>query len=238
MEERDSMRLSSIKLLPVVGLVMLVATGAALAGPKIQFKSTKYDWGSAPQGSKIPLTYDFKNVGDKTLTIDAVHTSCGCTNAEASSKSVAPGKSAKITAVFNSSGYKGKVMKTITVDTNDPDQKNIQLNASGNVKANVEVFPGRINFGVLKPGRTFTQTLVVKTVNPGKIWPVGAEASANYITVTPPVKSKSTKGAWEIHVTVKGGQRPAGRVYDSIAIRTNQQNAGLQTVGVSGNLVE
>ncbi len=232
------MRLSITRIMPVVGLVTLVAASSILAGPKIEFKNTKFDWGSVGQGTKVSLTYDFKNVGDQTLTIDGVHTSCGCTNAEASSKSIAPGKSAKITAVFNSSNFKGKVMKTITVDTNDPDSKNVSLSASGNVKPNVEILPGRINFGILKPGKEFKQTLLIKTANPKKLWPIGADASKDYISTEPPVKSRTTPGAWEIHVTIKRGTLPAARVYESLSIRTNDKTSQMQNVGITGNLAD
>lgn len=216
---------------------VIFSSVAVMAAAKIDFESTKYDWGKEAQGTKINLAWSFKNTGNDTLTIGNVRTSCGCTNAKASAKSIAPGKSAKITAVFNSAGYRGKAMKTITVETNDPQNATVTLTAAGYIQPPVEVYPQRINFGNLKPGRTFEQTVIVKSSDPSKIWVTGAETQANYITVGKPVKHGNEKGTWELHVKVKNQNANPGRVYDSIVIRTNDKNGAPVVQTITGTFV-
>ncbi|MCC6483742.1 MAG: DUF1573 domain-containing protein [Armatimonadetes bacterium] len=223
-------------LVAAFAVVVALSASMASAAPKIAFSNTKYDWGKEPQGAKVNLVWDFKNTGDQTLTINNVRTSCGCTNAQASTKTIAPGKSAKITAVFNSAGYRGKVMKSITVETNDPQNGTVSLTAAGLIQPPLDVFPQRVNFGTLKPGKTFQQTIIVKSSNPAKIWVTSAETQANFITLGKPVKHGSEKGAWEIKVTVKNNGTNSGRVYESILIRSNEANGAPVVQTVTGTL--
>ncbi len=230
-----SFRFASVAL-AVAAVTLMAVAGSAMAGAKIQFVKPKYDFGSVGQGLKVNLAFPFKNVGDSELTIGDIHTSCGCTNASASSTKVAPGKTAQIKAVFNTGGYKGKVMKTITVETNDPDNKSVQLIVTGVVKAGVEVFPTSINFGTLKRGKAFNQTLVIKPLDPANFSVTSIDCNAGYISVSKPRKHPSIKGAWEAQVSIKGDGAPSGKVFDSIQVRTNLQGTPVVGVRVLGTV--
>ena len=59
----------------------------AAQGPKIKFAETSYDFGTALQDTQVKHVFKFKNVGNDTLKIAQVQTSCGCTAAESSTMS-------------------------------------------------------------------------------------------------------------------------------------------------------
>ena len=63
----------------------------------------------------------FKNETNKILNIENIHASCGCTEAEAKKRSLAPQESTAIVVNFNSKGYRGPVTQFIYVNTDDLD---------------------------------------------------------------------------------------------------------------------
>ena len=102
-------------------------------GPKIQFKESKWDFGNKKQGEVLKHTFRFENVGDETLVIHRVRTSCGCAAAMLSKKELAPGEKGKIEAKFNTQGYYGEQNKFIYVESNDPSESVKQLMISASI---------------------------------------------------------------------------------------------------------
>lgn len=52
---------------------------AVIAGPKISVDNAVYDFGEVLEGIAVIHTFILSNVGDESLAIEQVHTSCGCT---------------------------------------------------------------------------------------------------------------------------------------------------------------
>lgn len=119
----------------VVALFILVGLGlAALGAPKISVDQTHYDFGEVVAGIAITHTFVLTDAGDQPLIINRVWTSCGCTTTALSKTTLAPGESVDLTVTFNSTGYTGKVGKTITVESNDPVTPQLTLVITGTVK--------------------------------------------------------------------------------------------------------
>ncbi len=221
-----ALRFSFRRLLVWAALVMVLGASLAAAvsaAPKVDFGKTKEDFGTVGQGKTLNLRFPFKNAGNEELTIGQIHTSCGCTNAVASATSLAPGKSAEIRAEFRSGAFRGKVLKTITVQTNDPNNSLASLTVTGYVKPSVEFFPSAIRFGTLKPHKAFTQTVIVRPLDAKGFAITSVESQASWLVTGKPHKSSSVKGAWEIPVTVRAEGVPEGRAYETLLIRTNQK---------------
>ena len=80
--------------------------------------STNKDFGKIEEGTKLEVSFRFKNTGDKPLLISRVQPSCGCTIAEQSKEPVAPGAEGQVKATFNSEGRTGSNHKTLFVYAN------------------------------------------------------------------------------------------------------------------------
>jgi uncharacterized cupredoxin-like copper-binding protein len=87
---------------------------------KIYLPETEHDFGKVENGKVVD--YDFKvvNQGKSALEIKDIKTSCGCTAAMASSKSIEPGKDGTIKVELNTKGHTGKMVRTVTIKSNDP----------------------------------------------------------------------------------------------------------------------
>lgn len=128
----------------LTGLVFVLAAaylsasfGAAAKGPKIVFKTDKWDFGKVKQGKEAAYEFAFKNEGDEVLQIGNVESTCGCTAVLVSNRKINPGGSGIIKVTFNSTGYAGEVIKYVYVETNDPSNRRAQLR----VEAAVDVPP-------------------------------------------------------------------------------------------------
>jgi hypothetical protein len=67
--------------------------------------------------------FKYENVGKTPVHFKMVHASCGCTTARTQKNQVNPGEKGEITATFNIGGRNGTQVKTVTVQTDDPDPK-------------------------------------------------------------------------------------------------------------------
>lgn len=125
-----------------------------MAAPNLVVESPNFDFGEIFQGEQVPHVFSFSNTGDQTLSIDRVNSSCGCTAALISEKTLAPGGKGEVKVSFDSTRFRGQVTKTVYLYSNDPAQPVMQLFIRGNVKESVTIDPVQVNFGPLVVGRT------------------------------------------------------------------------------------
>jgi len=107
----------------------------AFSGPDMVFEERKHDFGFLTQGKKVEHVFRFKNNGDVHLIIDDIKTSCGCTAAVLSDKTIAPGSEGEILVRFDSRGKFGRFVKKIYIMTNVQDQPIREIEVSGEVEA-------------------------------------------------------------------------------------------------------
>jgi len=148
----------------IVVFLLLLPLGAALfAKPAIKFKSVTVDFGEVTSGKVVDILFEFENAGNDTLHIKNIIPSCGCTTADLAKKEFQPGEKGTIASKFNTSGYNGKVVKTITVTSNDPNAPETRLTMKGTVIlkdfAQAGLKPEQIDFAAVAVGKTYVRTL-------------------------------------------------------------------------------
>ncbi|RMG67043.1 MAG: DUF1573 domain-containing protein, partial [Bacteroidetes bacterium] len=124
------------KVLAISGTLNRVMTAEQLARmPNIEFETLEYDAGSVLAGEKVVYAFKFRNTGVDDLELLQVKASCGCTATAPKDKVIPGGGSSEIVATFDSRGRSGLQQKTITVQSNDPDQKTVILRLKVNVES-------------------------------------------------------------------------------------------------------
>jgi hypothetical protein len=118
-----------------LAVLLLASAGFASAakGPKISFKEDAWNFGKSKGGEDLVHEFVFKNDGDEALHIKNVETSCGCTAALVSDKTVEAGKSGRIKVTFSTRGYSGEVSRFVYVESDDPASPRVQLKISAAV---------------------------------------------------------------------------------------------------------
>jgi uncharacterized protein YdeI (BOF family) len=150
-----------MKKLMIVALWLL--TAVAFAKSTIKFANTTVDFGEVSSGKIVDIVFEFENTGDDVLLIKNVIPSCGCTTAALTKKEYQPGEKGTIVSKFNTSGYNGKVIKTITVASNDGEMAETRLTLTGTVIvkdfAQADLKPDRIAFGAAAIGKAYVRKL-------------------------------------------------------------------------------
>ena len=93
-------------------LFPLIHTSAVSLPPmaKLLWETEKdHDFGKIQQGRPVKFVFRYKNTGDAPLTLETVRTTCGCTAAEWTEGSVAPGASGEISVEYDA--YQGGAFK-------------------------------------------------------------------------------------------------------------------------------
>lgn len=110
-------------------------------GAKISFNKTSYDFGDVPQSQGIlKTTFEVRNTGDAVLEIGELSTSCGCTTAEISSKSIQANDTAVLTVYFDPDFHKepsDKLTRTVFIPSNDSSTPEAE------VKITVDILEGQ-----------------------------------------------------------------------------------------------
>lgn len=145
----------------ITGCALLFAS-AALAAPQLVVDHPTFDFGTIPQGKVVEHEFTFHNRGNSPLLIVRTRTSCGCTVANVSAKSLPPGARGEIKATFDSGNFSGAIHKTIYLETNDPKTPVFNLTLQGAVQEVLTISPRDINLGVVKTGSRKEVTVTVK----------------------------------------------------------------------------
>lgn len=125
------------------------------AAPKIEVTQTDFDFGSITVNDSPAHAFEIKNSGKSPLVISDIMTSCHCTSAKLKisgqpdspefgmmegennwQASLDSGQSAQLEVVYKPAvmPVKGQVSRVVTFNTNDPQNKTMQLQISANVQ--------------------------------------------------------------------------------------------------------
>src|SRR2546423_8175326 len=88
---------------------------------ELKFDNTEIELHPAPADKQAVGHFMYQNTGKQPVHFTSVKASCGCTTAQTQKDEVPPGEKGEITATFNIGGRTGTQVKTVTVQTDDPD---------------------------------------------------------------------------------------------------------------------
>ena len=100
------------------------------AQPTIAVSEKSYDFGSIGPKDVVERTFVIFNTGNAPLTISRAYTTCGCTKAEITARTIPPGKVAAVTITFDA-GYHDTAGQTVRrgliIENNDPRQSQAEI---------------------------------------------------------------------------------------------------------------
>jgi hypothetical protein len=211
--------------MPILGADLPVApTAPAPAatngiGPKIQFQTLAHDFGPVMAGKLIKYSYVFTNLGDQSLELRDVQT-CGCITTEWT-KTVAPGKTGRILASFDSTPFGGQLAKTITVNSNDRTNSKTVLQFAGTVWRPVDFNPTMVILN-LAPEASYASATVRLTNNLPEPVTLSAPESDNP-TFAAELKTIQPGREYEVVIALVF-PLPPGRLRAQITLKTSTTN--------------
>lgn len=218
-------------------------TITAVNGPKIEFKEESKDFGRVKQGKVLTHNFRFKNVGDATLIVRNVRTSCGCAAALASKRELKPGESGEIKATFKTRGYSGHNVKYIYVETNDPSarQKQLLLKASIDVPPSpkIELNSYSVDLGLVLEGEGMQTEVEIKNKGELELTVTPSHRDAVYFIggkqASPPFSIAAKKDA-QLHIKIPPRQK-RGLIKEYVLLKSNDPVRPTLSVYLSGYVV-
>lgn len=92
-----------------------------LDAPKISITESVWDIGIIELEEEVTHIFRVDNIGSEELKITQVRSSCSCLQVEITSDTIQPGEYSDIKAAFKEDERLGEAIKTIYIDSNDPD---------------------------------------------------------------------------------------------------------------------
>jgi hypothetical protein len=104
--------------------VIVKENNISSAGALIYLPETQHDFGKVNEGEILSYNFTFENKGTQPLLINDIRTSCGCTAAVVSDKTLQPGQSGSVKVDFDTKNRQGKMSRTVTLISNDTYEPN------------------------------------------------------------------------------------------------------------------
>ncbi len=167
-----------LRSLLISGILCTALTG--ICGGEARWIETTHDFGTFDESmGKVTCTMKFINIGDGDMIIQSVRPTCGCTAANYTRSSIAPGDTANISLAYNPIGRPGRFSKDVVVIT-DVEPKRTIITIKGNVIGSPNTVQSKyphgtgalkfnsltIPFGELRKGKT--KTVFIDAYNQSK----------------------------------------------------------------------
>ena len=151
MSNRSSVLGYAISIFAFIGLTAALSYAAGSPGlkPEIRFSENYWYLGYLPVNAVVHHDFWIYNSGGDTLRISKVTPGCGCTTAPLSKQAIAPNDSARLSVVFDTKNMLGKMIKEVTIKSNDPDKPEAQVTFMGVLNSEhpkVKVKPNVVRF--------------------------------------------------------------------------------------------
>src|SRR5437763_6016314 len=117
------------------------------AHAELKWEQTTVELHPAATDKEAVGHFKYQNTGSKPVRFQSVHTSCGCTAAQTQKDEVPPGEKGEITATFKIGDRTGTQVKTVTVDTDDPDHATTVLTLKAVIPQELEINPTFVFWG-------------------------------------------------------------------------------------------
>ena len=111
------------------------AKAAATKGPRIGVEPESFDFGKALQNKTLTKEFSLRNFGNEDLVISEVTTTCGCTVADLTTKTLKPGASTPLTVKLDTRSNQGKLERQVSIVSNDPQKKTLMIKVMADVES-------------------------------------------------------------------------------------------------------
>ena len=174
----------------------MVVLGGLCAAPVLSWGDLKWEnptieITAKPGSEEVTGAFRFVNAGSRPVTITSVQTTCGCTTAEPTKQTYAPGEAGEIRAIFTIGGRTGLQEKMITVATDADSARPAGLMLRVTIPELFTLTPGLL---LWRTGESLEEkSAVVSAAKPGTITAVEVAkiVSANVSARIEPVEAGS-----------------------------------------------
>jgi hypothetical protein len=209
------------------GFALLAAKDASLfpkpkdEGPDLRLVSYDLDIGSVYEGDKKGYSFRCRNAGSADLVISNVEASCSCIAPLVQSATVPPGGESEIKFLFDSTGERSGIAKTLYLSSNDPITPVVQLQIGGYVKSKtLRRSPREVSFGDVRHSSESVREVYVPSTEQESVRVLDVGCDSPYLSVSNAASADKQRPGTVIKVTLKPGA-PVGQFKAQLLIATD-----------------
>lgn len=212
-------------------MLLLVSSGFSQA--KLALDSQEIDLGEMYNGEVVKARIALKSAGKSPLRIVRISTSCGCTTVKQPQGDIPPGKTDFLEVEFNSAGFRGKAVKYVYIETNDPENQYASVTLSALIREELQPVQNNtlIWFGDVPVGKKAEQTYALKNISSNIIEIRSITASHKSLSVTFDKKEVPPEGTVTFVVSVT--PEKTGYLNETFFVETNSKHQKKVPVRVS-----
>jgi hypothetical protein len=214
-----------MKLIYNTFIMIFFITGIAFSQPKLLLDKYKIYLGTLYNGEKKNGKIIVKNIGNDTLHILNVESSCGCTTVKSPKNFLSPGQSDDIEYEYNSSGFTGEIEKYIIIYTNDTTARIVGVKLIADVRDILQSISGSNTLYIVESAvinKPITKKIAMKNVSGSPIIIRGDSVSSTSITVKMDKKNLQPDETLNVDVTVL--PKKPGLSNETLYIMTDHKN--------------
>ncbi len=202
---------------------------------KSMFAETSHDFGAVPRGSDAVYEFKFANKYEEDVHVAAVRSSCGCTTPRIKKADLKTYEEGAIICEFNTKQFVGPKAAVVTVVFSKPFHGEIQLQVKGNIRSDIDIEPGTIQFGDVDRGAT--KETQVKVSARKSNWEIKDVRSSNPNLAVSQLEKQNQPGRVVYTMNVKLKDSAAvGELNDNIVLVTNDPQYNMVTIPVHANI--
>jgi hypothetical protein len=188
-----------------------------------------HDFGTVPHGTLLTHKFTFTNIYDVPMQIIDVRKSCTCLDADPPQKVLLPHESAEIVLTMNAAKFNGPNAQTFYITFGPQYVSTAVIRVQANSRADVQLTPGYVNFGVVPQGTKASQAVAVKYVGTKRDWKI-----TEVVKPAGPfdVEATGSGASYQITVNLKS-DAPAGALLEPISLKTNDPTASVLQFNVA-----
>jgi hypothetical protein len=195
-----------------------------------------FEFGEAATGESLVHSFEIRNTGFRTVTITGVRADCGCIVANTPKQPLARGESVTITATVGLKNLRGKLRKSILVESDDPKNTHLQLIIQGMVTSNLRIRPSLVNFGKISTDSSATETVEIAMLDSEQPLRITKAVSSNSNRLLVRSEQLEFDKGHRLHVTLKG-PLALGRINESIRLYLDNPSESQAVIPVTALVV-
>jgi hypothetical protein len=202
-----------------------------------------HDFGTVPRGTLCIHKFTITNIYDVPMQVSDIRRSCGCLEAYPPQKVLQPFEKAEFVVTMDTGKFVGPNAPLIYVTfrgvANNVEYRHTALlRIQGTSRADVNLSPGAVNFGIVAQGSQPNQTVALEYSGKQRDWKVtGVLAPTGPLEVQ--VREAERNFLWGakyyLAVALKSSA-PAGQLNEVITLRTNDPASPLVQVNITGTI--
>jgi hypothetical protein len=201
------------------------------------FNTTSHDFGTVARGTKAQFRFQIRNIYEEDVHIAGVQSSCGCTVAKVTKSDLKTHETSEVIAEFNTRDFQGHKSAALTVTLDCVSHAKVQLRITGEIRTDVVMEPGSVDFGIVDFGSTMEKKLQVSYAGRDDWRITDARSSDPYFEVEVTELARGAgKISYELLVRLTG-EAPIGYIKDQLILVTNDPRARELPLDMQGRVV-